>query len=74
MRRLAPAVIVLAWTTAAIAQAPRPDLASALQLRPDQRAAYARFQHDTAPDVARERRRAQESRTVAAMTTPQRLD
>ena len=51
MRRLASALIALALAAPAAAQAPGPDLAAALQLRPDQRAAYARFQHDTAPAI-----------------------
>ena len=58
----------------ALARAQPVDLASALHLRADQAAAYAAYEHATAPDPVADARRIAESRQVASMHTPERLD
>ena len=72
--RMATVLIGLALASAASAQPASGDLAAALHLRPDQRAAYARFQNEAGPEPPRERQRAEESRRLPQMTTPERID
>ena len=72
--RTAAVLLGLALASAAAAQPASGDLAADLHLRPDQRAAYARFQKRAGPEPARERQRAEESRRLPQMTTPERID
>ncbi len=73
--RILPSALALAALSASSALAQgAPDLGAALHLRPDQQAAYARFQHDAGPDRARARQQAVQARTVTRMTTPERLN
>ena len=71
-----PAVVLVAASLAstASAQSGGADLRATLHLRPDQSAAYARFQRDAGPQPERDQERAEESRRLPQMTTPQRID
>lgn len=73
MRILAAALVIALSASSALAQ-PAPNLSAALHLRPDQQAAYARFQQNAGPDPVRARQRALGARKVATMTTPERID
>ena len=70
----AAATLALAVAFSAQGQDRSPELVSALQLRPDQQAAYAAYLKATAPDPAEEARRRQEAAHLREWTTPQRFD
>ena len=72
--RVAAAALTLTCLGAAQAQDRSPDLVQALQLRPDQEAAFAAYLKATAPNPASDARRSAESARLANMTTPQRFD
>ena len=76
MRVAAAAIVSASLASVASAQPAGADLRAALHLRPDQSTAYARFQKEAGPqpDRERERERAEESRRLPQMTTPQRID
>ena len=70
----AAATLALAEAFSAQGQDRSPELVSALQLRPDQQAAFAVYLKATAPDPVVEARRLQEASHLREWTTPQRFD
>ena len=70
----AAAILALATALDARAQDRSAELVSALQLRPDQQAAYATYLKATAPDPRIEARRREEASHLREWTTPRRFE